>query len=62
MTDYSFKSDYKSITFVINELSHNPALNDWEDKFIESIKEYSNRGGFLSDKQLQKLSDLWEKY
>jgi hypothetical protein len=63
MTEYSFNNDSKSIDFVINELSHNPALSDWEDNFIKDIKEYCiNKHGFLSDKQLQKLSDLWEKY
>ena len=62
MTEYSFNNDLKSIDFVINELSHNPKLSDWEKGFIKSIKEYSDNGGFLSDKQIQKLSDLWEKY
>lgn len=62
MTEYSFNNDLKSIDFVMNELSCNPNLSDWEKGFIKSIKEYSDNGGFLSDKQLSKLSDLWEKY
>jgi len=62
MTGYSFNQDRNSITFVIHELSHNPQLSDWEDGFIKSIKEHFASGKFLSDKQLQKLSDLWEKY
>ena len=62
MADYSFNDDYESINFVINELSHNPNLSDWEQRFIHNIKTYSDGGGFLSEKQLQKLSDLWEKY
>lgn len=59
---YSFKNDIPSINFVINELSHNTNLSEWENNFIKSIKEYSDGGGFLSEKQLNKLSDLWEKY
>jgi len=59
---YSFNQDRKSITFVINELSHNTNLSEWEKGFIKNIKEHFESGKFLSDKQLQKLSDLWEKY
>ncbi len=67
MTDYSFKDDIESINYVIGRLSHNPNLSDWEKGFIKSIKEYTDPqkaggSGFLSDKQLQILSDLWEKY
>jgi len=62
MKQYSFKNDYDSITFVIDNLAKNFHLSDWEQRFIHNIKVYNDRGGFLSDKQLQKLSDLWEKY
>lgn len=62
MTEYSFKEDQKSITFVINQLSHNPKLSGWEKGFINDIKDYYERGGFLSDRQTQLLSDMWEKY
>lgn len=62
MTEYSFNSDLESIDFVMNELSHNPNLSDWEKGFIKDIKKYSDDGGFLSEKQLAVLSNLWEKY
>lgn len=62
MTNYSFKNDTQSITHVINRLSHNHNLSDWEKQFVNNIKEYTINGGFLSIKQLEKLSDLWEKY
>lgn len=63
MSNYSFHQDRNSMTFVIHELSHNSKLSDWEKKFITSIKEhYVTEGKFLSNKQTQKLSDLWEKY
>lgn len=62
MGNYSFHTDRNSTTFVIHELSTNPNLNDWEKGFINNIKEHYDSGKFLSDNQLQKLSDLWEKY
>lgn len=62
MGDYSFKNDIPSIKFVMNELSHNPNLNDWEKGFIKNNKEYSDDGGFLNENCLKILSDLWEKY
>ena len=62
MKQYSFKDNYESINFVIKELSQNPNLSDWEQRFIHNIKVYNDGGGFLSDKQLQKLSDIWEKH
>jgi len=62
MIDYSFKNDTSSITHVIERLLHNPSLTDWEKLFVKSIKKYNEDGGFLSLKQLGKLSDLWEKY
>lgn len=60
--DYSFNSDYKSIEFVIKGLSSNSNLSDWEKGFVNDIKSYTNNGGFLSEKQLAVLSNLWEKY
>ena len=62
MKQYSFKNDYDSITYVIDNLAKNFNLSDWEQRFIHNIKVYNDGGGFLSEKQLQKLSDLWEKY
>lgn len=62
MTEYSFKNDYKSITFVINDLEKNPNLTQWEKDFIKDIKYYNDNGGFLSEKQLNVLDQLWEKY
>ena len=59
----SFNQDSKSISFVINSLESNHNLNAWESDFIKSIKQhYITENKFLSDKQLDKLSDLWEKY
>lgn len=63
MSNYSFHQDRNSMTFVIHELSSNLNLSDWEKKFIKSLKQhYVVENKFLSDKQTQKLSDLWEKY
>jgi len=62
--ELSFKNDNKSIKIVINDLlSHRLFLTEWELKFMTSIEQhYVTENKFLSDKQLQKLSDLWEKY
>lgn len=62
MADYSFNNNRESINTVITRLSENSNLSDWEKGFIASIKEYYDGGGFLSGKQLQYLSDLWERY
>jgi len=62
VAEYSFNNNRESIAYVIDSLSDNSHLSEWEKRFIKSIKEYYDDGGFLSDKQSQKLSDLWEKY
>lgn len=59
---YSFHDNRQSISAVLKSLSTDRNLSEWEKKFIADIKEYHDAGGFLSDKQTQKLSDLWEKY
>jgi len=59
---YSFHNNIESIKFVLDDLSKNRHLSDWEKGFIKNVKEYNDDGGFLSEKQLQKLSELWEKY
>ena len=62
MTKLSYLDDPESEKFVIDQLLTNWNLSTWEQNFVKSVKEYSDNGGFLSDKQKQKLSDLWEKY
>lgn len=59
---YSFDNTLDTQKFVIERLSNNIHLSEWEKGFIKSIKEYTDGAGFLSENQLQKLSDLWEKY
>jgi len=59
---YSYLDIPETETYVIEQLSQNTNLNEWEHNFIQSIKDYTDKGGFLSDRQKQKLSDLWEKY
>ncbi len=58
----AFKEDNGSITFVINNLHNNYRLSNWEKEFIYTIKERFFGGGDLTPKQLEKLSNLWEKY
>jgi len=59
----SFHQDRKSINFVIDQLCNNHNLSAWESDFVKSIKiHFTDEGKFLSKKQENKLSDLWEKY
>ena len=58
----AFKEDNGSISFVLTQLSNNYRLSNWEKDFVDSIQERFLGGGELSPKQLEKLSDLWEKY
>lgn len=59
----SFKEDHASIYFVIDQLNNSRRnMTEWEKQFIESIKIQFDDGLELTGKQLEKLSDLWEKY
>lgn len=64
MSNYSFNMDRESVTFVINDLmARRRNLNDWERKFITDIHQhYIVENKFMSDKQYETLSKLWEKY
>ena len=61
--EYSFNNNYDSIHTVIKQLSENKNLNAKEKGFIKNMKEYViDNHGFMSDPQLQFLSDVWDKY
>lgn len=36
-------------------------LNDWELGFIDSISKVLERGGSLTERQLETLEQIWEK-
>ena len=36
-------------------------LSEWELGFIDSLSRYLGSGGFLSDKQAEKLDGIWER-
>ena len=59
---YSFNEDRKSTSIVIDRLSNNVNLSEWEKGFIKNIKYEYDFGKPLTVKQLEKLSDLWSKY
>ena len=61
---YSFHMNRESVEHVISTLSDNKRkMNDWEQKFITDIKQhYITKNRFMSDKQYESLSRLWEKY
>jgi len=62
MPTYSFIDTPDSRKYILNSLSTNKNLTQWERDFIKDIKEYTEKGGFLSNPQKKVLSDLWEKY
>lgn len=59
----SFKQDRASTITVIDMLERNPNLNDWEKGFVNNIRQHViTENKFLSTKQEETLSKLWEKY
>jgi len=36
-------------------------LNDWEETFMESINDQLDRGRSLSEAQMEKLTEIWDK-
>jgi hypothetical protein len=38
-----------------------PGFGSWEEGFIESIREQFDERGSLTDKQIEKLTELWNK-
>lgn len=60
---YSFKNNYEAVHVVINKLSENPNLNATEKNFVNSMKNYViGNKGFMTEPQLNFLSNIWEKY
>lgn len=41
--------------------SNESLLNDWECEFIDSIRNQIEEERPLSDRQIEKLEDIWEK-
>jgi hypothetical protein len=39
----------------------NEKLNEWEQEFIESVDDWYDRKGCLTDAQYEKLDDIYEK-
>ena len=62
MMRYSFKTDKNSMAVVFHSLLNNSNLNDWERGFVDSINNKFTAGINLTENQMKKLSDIWEKY
>lgn len=58
----SYADHPEAIEYIINRLSEEVKLNDWEKNFISNIKTQFSNTGSLSSKQKQTLSLIWEKY
>lgn len=60
---YSFNNNYEDIHKVIKLLIENHNLNEKEKGFIKNMKEYViDNHGFMTDPQLEFLSNIWDKY
>lgn len=50
------------ICYMLDELEHpERPLSNWEEGFISSISDYWERNMYLSDRQFEKLMDIYEK-
>lgn len=55
-------ADENALEDVINVLeSGDEDLSDWERDFVESVQEQWEDYGWLTDKQLEKILDIWHK-
>lgn len=55
-------ADENALDDVINAFeSGDEDLSDWERDFIESVQEQWEDYGWLTDKQLEKVLDIWHK-
>lgn len=55
-------ADENALEDVINALeSGDEDLSDWERDFVESVQEQWEDYGWLTDKQLEKILDIWHK-
>lgn len=58
----SFKTDEKSINIVLTSLLRNNNLNNWEKSFVDNINNKFKANFVLTTNQLEKLSNIWDKY
>jgi len=62
MKELSFKTDRNSMAVVLHSLMNNSNLNDWEAGFVDNINNRFLGEAVITKTQLEKLSDIWEKY
>jgi hypothetical protein len=54
-------ADALSMLEEIEDADHKDKLNDWEEEFLESIQEWADSGRDLTEKQQEKLEQIYEK-
>lgn len=42
-------------------LDRESRMSDWEEEFIESLEEWLANGKTLTERQAEKLEDVWER-
>jgi hypothetical protein len=55
--DWTMVEDIRSAEGCVNGIE----LNQWEEEFMESIEERLNAGRSLSEKQREKLQEIWDR-
>jgi hypothetical protein len=55
-------SDLSDIERMLEDCEQrSPKLSDWETDFIDSLSVQIGRGHSLTDKQIEKLEQVWER-
>ena len=56
------KIDYEEVQQMIEDCqARESKLSEWEQGFIDSIDSQLGNGNGISEKQYEKLSDIWER-
>jgi hypothetical protein len=56
------KYSLKELEFIMTRIDKNShALSEWEQEFFTSVKNRFDAGIPLSDKQKEKISQIWDK-
>ena len=54
--------DDKAIDYILDGLSHEDRLTNWEKNFVESITDQWTRKRSLSERQKEVLGNIWDRY
>lgn len=52
----------KAIDYILDNLSSERRLTEWEKSFVESIHDQWTRKRYLTERQREVLGRIWDKY